>query len=98
MLSASVGAIVGWRGLFAIGLLAAAFAFVIPLWVPESPRWLFGQGRYEDARRSLAWALNVDPREIQLPASLPEPERASWFELFKYPRSIIAAMLTGLRA
>jgi hypothetical protein len=48
LLSASLGAVIGWRGLFAIGLVPAAFAFVIRLWVPESPRWLFGQGRFED--------------------------------------------------
>src|SRR5215467_8194131 len=64
LLSASLGAIIGWRGLFAIGLVPAAFAFVIRLWVPESPRWLFSRGRYEEARRSLAWALKVDPGEI----------------------------------
>jgi putative MFS transporter len=96
LLSASVGAAIGWRGLFAIGLVPAAFAFVIRLWVPESPRWLFGQGRFEEARRSLAWALKVDPGEIQLPAVLAEQPRVSWFELFKYPRSIAAAILTGL--
>jgi putative MFS transporter len=96
LLSASLGAIIGWRGLFAIGLVPAAFAFVIRLWVPESPRWLFGQGRFEEARRSLAWALKLDPGEIQLPASLPEQPRVSWLELFKYPRSIAAAILTGL--
>jgi putative MFS transporter len=96
LLSASLGAVIGWRGLFAIGLVPAAFAFVIRIWVPESPRWLFAQGRFEEARRSLAWALKLDPGEIQLPASLPEQQRVSWLELFKYPRSIAAAMLTGL--
>jgi putative MFS transporter len=96
LLSASLGAVIGWRGLFAIGLVPAAFAFVIRLWVPESPRWLFGQGRFEEARRSLAWALKVDPGEIQLPESLPEQPNVSWLELFKYPRSIIVAIMTGL--
>ena len=96
LLSASLGAIIGWRGLFAIGLVPAAFAFVIRLWVPESPRWLFSRGRYEEARRSLAWALKVDPDTIQLPASLPKPSRVSWLELFKYPRSIAVAIMTGL--
>src|SRR6516164_6646294 len=96
LLSASLGAIIGWRGLFAIGLAPASFAFVIRLWVPESPRWLYGRGRFEEARRSLAWALKVAPAAIELPASLPEQPRVSWLELFKYPRSIIAAILTGL--
>ncbi|HTV88411.1 MAG TPA: MFS transporter [Stellaceae bacterium] len=96
LLSATLGATIGWRGLFAVGLVPAAFAFVIRLWVPESPRWLLGQGRFEEARRSLAWALMVDPSAIRLPAVLTEPERASWLELFRYPRSIIAGILTGL--
>jgi len=95
-LSASLGATIGWRGLFAVGLVPAAFAFVIRLWVPESPRWLFGQGRFEEARRSLAWALKIDPRAIQLPAALPAQPHVSWLELFKYPRSIIVAIMTGL--
>ena len=96
LLSATLGATIGWRGLFAVGLVPAAFAFVIRLWVPESPRWLHTQGHFMEARRSLAWALNVDPEDIRLPVTLPEPQRASWLGLFKYPRSIVAGMLTGL--
>ena len=41
--SAFLGGIIGWRGLFAIGLVPAAFAFLIRIWVPESPRWLIGR-------------------------------------------------------
>src|SRR5271167_3881440 len=96
LFSASLGAIIGWRGLFAIGLVPAAFAFVIRLWVPESPRWLFGQGRFEEARRSLAWALQMDPKDISLPTSLPEQRKTAWVELFKYPRSIAAGIMVGL--
>ena len=95
-LSAYLGAVIGWRGLFAVGLLPAAMAFVIRVWVPESPRWLIAQGRVEEARRSLAWALKVVPAEIHLPTALPEVYRPAWVEVFKYPRSIAAAVLTGL--
>ena len=88
--------IIGWRGLFAVGLLPAFLVLIIRYWVPESPRWLMHMGRHEEARRSLAWALQVDPRDIALPAGPSEVQKPSWRELFNYPRSVAAACLTGL--
>jgi putative MFS transporter len=87
---------IGWRGLFAVGLVPAALTFYIRAWVPESPHWLMRQGRVEEARRSIAWALQVDPATITLPAVAPEIEHTRWLELFKYPRSLISGCLTGL--
>ena len=87
---------IGWRGLFAVGLLPALLTLYIRAFVPESPHWLLRRGRLEEARRSLAWALMIDPREINLPSVLPPVERTRWLELFQYPRSIIAGCLTGL--
>jgi len=88
--------IIGWRGLFLVGLTPALLVLMIRYWVPESPRWLMRMGRHEEARRSLAWALQCDPREIELPTLPPEVEKTSWRELFKYPRSMIAACLVAL--
>src|SRR6476659_3495681 len=75
--------IIGWRGLFLVGLTPALLVLMIRYWVPESPRWLMRMGRHEEARRSLAWALQCDPKEIELPAAPPEIEKTSWRELFK---------------
>jgi MFS transporter, putative metabolite:H+ symporter len=88
--------LIGWRGLFAVGLLPALFTLMIRAWVPESPRWLIRKGRREEARRSIAWALQIDPQTIELPASLPELPHTPWRELFKYPRSVVLAAVTGL--
>ena len=87
---------IGWRGLFAIGLLPAGLSLLIRAWVPESPHWLIRVGRLEEARQSLAWALMVDPKEIQLPAVAQPVENVVWRELFKYPRSVAAGCLAGL--
>ncbi|SKA11816.1 MFS transporter, putative metabolite:H+ symporter [Enhydrobacter aerosaccus] len=96
-LGSVLGAFMGadqWRLLFAIGVLPALIVLLVRLWVPESPRWLARQGRLDEARQSLAWALEVDP------ASLPAPTafetrivKSNWTDLFKYPRSLIVSWL-----
>src|SRR5207237_5501876 len=88
--------IIGWRYLFLVGLAPLVLVFMIRYWVPESPRWLIRMGRHEEARRSLAWALMVDPKDIKLPTIIPEAETMAWRELFKYPRSVAIGCLTGL--
>jgi putative MFS transporter len=93
---AYLGPTIGWRGLFLIGLVPALMTLMIRAWVPESPRWLIGRGRREDARRSIAWALRIGPNEIELPDALLEQRHTPWRELFKYPRSVALVCLTGL--
>src|SRR5262245_29624128 len=85
-LGAVLGAFMGaneWRLLFAIGVLPAAIVLLIRLWVPESPHWLVRQGRYEEARKSLAWALQMKAESLPLPnaASMPEPVKVTWMDL-----------------
>jgi putative MFS transporter len=88
--------VIGWRGLFLVGLTPALLVLMIRYWVPESPRYLMRMGRYEEARKSLAWALQCDPNEIELPKTPPEEEKTRWRELFRYPRSMAAACLIAL--
>ena len=87
---------IGWRGMVATGLLPALLCLYIRVFVPESPHWLLRKGRVEEARKSLAWAMEVDPASIPLPATLPPAEQTRWIELFRYPRNIVAGCLTGL--
>ena len=94
-LSAFATPLIGWRGLFAIGLLPAAVTLLIRAWVPELPRWLIRMGRVDEARRSLAWALEIDPKEIELPTSIPEAQPTNWHELFRHPRSMALSVLTS---
>src|SRR5438552_1437641 len=88
--------LIGWRYLFLVGLSPLVLVFMIRYWVPESPRWLIRMGRREEARQSLAWALMIDAKEIDLPAALPAVEKTRWLDLFKYPRLVAAGCLTGL--
>ncbi len=101
-LGIGLGAVLGsvmasgeWRLLFAVGVLPALLVLLVRVWVPESPRWLCRQGRYEEARVSLAWALGVEPDSLPLPTAADAgPIRPSrWLDLFKYPRSLIVSWL-----
>jgi MFS transporter, putative metabolite:H+ symporter len=88
--------IIGWRGLFLVGLAPALLVLMIRYWVPESPRFLMRMGRFEEARKSLAWALMCDPKEIELPTVALAEEQTRWRELFQYPRSMAAACTIAL--
>jgi MFS transporter, putative metabolite:H+ symporter len=98
VLSASLAPLVGWRGLFAIGLLPAMLTLLIRAWVPESPLWLMRMGRLVEARQSLAWALKIDPQQIKLPVAGIETQPVAWRELFDYPRSLMVSSLGNLAA
>ena len=96
VLGAFLAPAVGWRWLFVVGLLPAALTLLIRAWVPESPRWLIRMGRFEEARKSLAWALEMDPKDIELTTVRGEPQKAAWSELFKHPRSLAVSWLGNL--
>jgi len=90
---------VGWRGLFAAGVLPALAVLVVRVWVPESPRWLLRQGRVGDAKKSLAWALQMDPNDLPDPTPAEAAITPSRFlDLFKYPRSLIVSWFGNLGA
>lgn len=98
-LAATVTPYVGWRGLFAIGTIPAVVALLVRMWVPESPRWLLLRGRTEDARRSVAWALEMDPADLPAAAhDQPQQPVAPWTDLLRYPRSLVVSCIANLGA
>ncbi len=99
VLGAFLSPLIGWRGMFAVGLLPAALTLLIRAWVPESPRWLATRGRAEEARKSLAWALDVKPESIPLSAlTYQAQEKPRFRQLLKYPRSMVVSWLGNLGA
>ncbi len=90
---------VGWRGLFIAGALPAVPLLLAALPIPESPMWLASRNRGEDARRSMAWALNVPIGQVApAAAAATEPKPVRLAELFKYPQSLIVSWVGVLGA
>ena len=79
----------GWRPLFAIGVVPAVLALFVKWYVPESPRWLIDQGRPEEARKSISYLLMVPEESISL--DVPPRERApeiGFRQLFRHRNSV----------
>ena len=57
----------GWRWMYAVGALLALIAIVLRVQLPESPRWLLGQGRVEEADAVVADMERTASRHGPLP-------------------------------
>lgn len=88
--------IIGWRGLFALGMLPAGFALIFLFWIKESPYWLLSQGRSEEARESLAWALECNPNTLADIQDRSPAAKTRFMELFRHPRGLLASWLSQL--
>src|SRR4051812_32585623 len=59
----------GWRWMYAVGAVLAVIAILLRIELPESPRWLIGRGRIEEADAVVAGMERVAARH----GTLPEP-------------------------
>jgi putative MFS transporter len=92
---------IGWRWLFAIGVLPAILVFFIRRGVPESPRWLASHGRHDEARESLAYVgvtddlLDQARRDVAAIPARPAVRDATFRDLFTpdYAKRVIHTWL-----
>lgn len=101
----SLPAHLNWRIMLAVGILPAVFiAFALCI-IPESPRWLVMQNRFQEARAILLKTnendTEVDERlsEIQLAAGITDAQKhqnkAVWRELLSPSPALHRMMITG---
>jgi MFS transporter, putative metabolite:H+ symporter len=96
----------GWRWMFVIGAVPAFLAWPLRTLLPESPRWLASQGRFDDANEAIARIETIAVREGKpippLPADLPAVAQVKprFADLFKgiYLKRTIAVWLLWIGA
>lgn len=96
--ASTLGPALGWRGLVLLGLVPAVLTLFVRTFVPESPRWLIQQGRDDDARASVAWALKMDPNDVDLGDTTILPVAHRWSSIFRYRRSIALSWMGSFGA
>jgi sugar porter (SP) family MFS transporter len=52
-----------WLIPFAVQLIPGGLLFLGVFWIKESPRWLFANGRREEAMKTLCWIRNLEPTD-----------------------------------
>ncbi len=79
----------GWQAMFIIGAVPAIIVFPMRTMLPESPRWLASQGRFDEANRAIQRIEDVAVSEgiklPPLPTALPPVQQATtrFGDLFK---------------
>ena len=87
---------IGWRGLIAVCVVLSVCTLLIRRWIPESPRWLMGQGCAEEARKSIAWALEVEPATLPLSDAPTAAPQSKFSDLLRYPRALAMTWVSNL--
>lgn len=83
----------GWRWMYGVGAVLAVIAIVLRFELPESPRWLVGQGRLDDAdavvqameRRAERHGPLAEPATEAAPVAIVPPSKVPYRDLFTNP-------------
>ncbi|HUE66287.1 MAG TPA: MFS transporter [Rhizomicrobium sp.] len=79
----------GWRIVVMAGSLGAVVAWIVRARLPESPRWLAGHGRSQEADAIVeAWEVEARLEGAELPPPKPQPAehgRGSFREIWRAP-------------
>ncbi|MGH3631532.1 MAG: MFS transporter, partial [Sciscionella sp.] len=78
----------GWRGLVALGVIPG-FLLIWLRTVPESPRFLQAQGKPDEARQAIAWALEIEPCAVGRLEAVEHRHNSTYHVIFtKYAKQL----------
>ena len=74
-----------WRPMFGVAIIPAAILGIGMLFMTDTPRWLAGKGRWDEASAAMSHTAGADTKgELKLIRErIEQEERSSWKELFR---------------
>ncbi len=88
-----------WRAMIGLGAVPAVFFLFGMFMVPESPRWLFQQGRIEEGKNIMAAiGMSAEAEKEAVAISKSEDEKVSYKELFspRWRKALLIGILLPL--
>lgn len=94
-LAASLVPSLSWRILWLIGLPTGVLLILLSRWIPESPRFLLGQGRSAEAEAVMQrYGAAIVRETADVPADVPPASASSTFaQLFRGPYARLSAVV-----
>jgi MFS transporter, putative metabolite:H+ symporter len=97
LVTATLAASIGWRGMFVVGALPVFFTLVIAKIIPESPRWALAKGREKVAIAAAAWTLQIDSKDVVIEdRTMPAGKSVQRGSIFDYKRNLVVSTLISL--
>ena len=77
-----------WRWMFLVGFIPAIILLIGMFFLPETPRWLIGKGRWDEGKRILEKVEDPDLlqktlAELENDINIDNKQQAGWAEVFK---------------
>ncbi|MEM0159610.1 MAG: MFS transporter [Candidatus Micrarchaeaceae archaeon] len=97
LIAAGIAPVIAWRWLLGLAVIPAIAVIILRSRVPESPRWLLANGKYDDYKRVMAKLLNVKPEDVTIPQKRKKMSITALFTKFGKPTtySMIAWIIAG---
>ncbi|MEM4090003.1 MAG: MFS transporter [Thermoplasmatales archaeon] len=97
LIAAGIAPVIAWRWLLGLAVIPAIAVIILRSRVPESPRWLLANGKYDDYKRVMAKLLNAKPEDVTIPQQRKKMSITALFTKFGKPTtySMIVWIIAG---
>lgn len=97
LVAAGISPAIVWRWILGLAVIPSVAVIILRSRVPESPRWLLSQGKYDEYKKAMAKIMLVNPEDVEIPQKRKKMSIRKLFTKFGKPTSysMIAWVIAG---